>query len=935
MITARSISRGGGYASNHLQYSDYIDEQAQVKGFWAGRGADWLGLAGIVQNEQLEAVRQGLHPSTGEKLRPMIVQGSNARTYYDFTISAPKSVSIQAIVGEDRRIFGAHDQAVRVALCRLELYAETRVRRSGANENRKTENLIIAAFTHDTSRSLDPQIHTHCVAVNMTFDPVEKRWKALQARSIYDHLDLLTECYRWELASRLIALGYGIENIRNEHGRDLGFEIAGISKEIRDAYSQRSKDRDRAIEEFIVEEGRRPSKREVAVLVRNTREGKLREIATEEVRRLQRERVGSVAVEQLRELRNRAITRGPVPQTESPVRAFQLATEHVFERMTVVRQQDLILEGLRFGRGRIGEKALLEELAAEVSRGNLLKLGDQLTTKEALTREGQMIDYVNAGIGGYRAIGATPIPGAGALLREIRFAVKPEQSAEQSGALRGILASRDRVLALQGAAGTGKTTVLQEVAAAVELSGRRLACVAPTASAARVLEGQGLGKSATVQFYLQSEFMQRSLAQQVLVVDEAGMIGSRTMKDLLAITEQHQTRVLLVGDPKQLQSVDAGDALRTLIKDSKLQVFDLREVFRQKGQYREAITALRNDPSLGFDVLERMGAVSEVERDQRAELVAEKYLALRDVPTQKGAKRETLIVAPTWKEAEEVNDAIRRNLKQQGVLEGEKNVVRLTPLNWTEAERKDLTQYKGGEHLVFHKATRHFGKHQSGVVVGLKDKKLEVRRNDGKLRSISIKQAKCFGVYKADSLGVAVGDRLLLHENRSGRRSRTLQEKAENLLVRVVDRDALFRATNGELVTVSGFDGRGRIELTDGRKMPVNYQQFSHGYAVTVHASQGKTVDSVIVTGDRMSHSHFYVAASRGKETVDIVTSNRTSLRNSVAVASKRKSAIELAKEAKAEQQRALQAKRSQEAQQREAERRQRQPKQQANARVR
>jgi ATP-dependent exoDNAse (exonuclease V) alpha subunit len=160
-------------------------------------------------------------------------------------------------------------------------------------------------------------------------------------------------------------------------------------------------------------------------------------------------------------------------------------------------------------------------------------------------------------------------------------------------------------------------------------------------------------------------------------------------------------------------------------------------------------------------------------------------------------------------------------------------------------------------------------------VIQVEDKRLLVRNSCGKMKTISSKHAKAFDVFERRTIEIAPGDKILLSANR---------------------RDSLFRATNGEIVTVSEIDPRGRIHLEDGRIVPPSFKQFGHGYAVTAHRSQGKSVDSVIISGDGMQKELFYVAASRGKEQVLVFTSDKEQIRESVAESTARLSASELAR---------------------------------------
>src|ERR1700721_1361377 len=254
MLTIRAMSDGKGYSSRHLEHNDYYSEGERVAGEWNGRGAELLGLSGAVNTVDFEALRQGLNPKTGEFLRVRhsadrtAADGSNlaqGRSLYDFTISAPKSVSVLAILGGDHRLIEAH-------------------RAAGANENRATGNLVLAVYPHDTSRELDPQLHTHAVAANLTFDGTEGRWKALQASEIYERRAYLSEVYRNALAREVQALGYEIESQRDSKGHDAGFEIRGVPKELLAKFSQRSVQRDQAIEEFVATHGRSPTDNEGA-----------------------------------------------------------------------------------------------------------------------------------------------------------------------------------------------------------------------------------------------------------------------------------------------------------------------------------------------------------------------------------------------------------------------------------------------------------------------------------------------------------------------------------------------------------------------------------------------------------------------------------------------------------------------------------------------
>ena len=878
MLTIRAMSNGAGYSARHLQHSDYYDEGERVTGQWQGRGAEMLGLAGEVQSEQFEALRQGVDPQSGEFLRQRhsadrtAADGSTqsrGRNLYDFTISAPKSVSIMAQPGGDARLVEAHKKAVQETLKELEHRAETRVRRDRANDNRITGNLVLAVYHHDTSRELDPQLHTHAVAANLTYDGAEGRWKALQASDIYEQRAYLTEVYRNALAREVRSLGYEIEDRRSSKGKNLGFEIKGVSDELLEKYSQRSEQRDRAIADFVESKGHQPSDNEIAVLVRESRADKLVEISTAEVHSRQTARLTpeeSLTLEQIREaVRERSETQRLEP--ERAVSSLDYAKQHVFERVSVALDHELLTEALRHGRGRIDLADLKGEFSLEESTGRILQAGKEVATRESLDRERDMIERINRGIGQFERLGGQHEFAASAFLRP-----------EQKQAIEFVLDSRDLAVNIRGAAGTGKTATLQELQRGLEESGRQVLAVAPTMSAVEELQKVGFSDAITVERLLQGQSAQRDLFGKALIVDEAGMVSGRQMSELLKLADQQSARIIFSGDTKQIRSVEASDALRVLERESHLKSVSLNEVQRQTAHgYRDAIQELRRDPECGFDKLEQIGAVREVPWSDRAQAVQQAYSEAQAQINAKGQPCSVLVVAATHEEISHITEAIRAERTRTGELGQSAHQQHHVPLNWTSAEKNDVRNYADGQVLEFHRAVKGVARHESLEVIGVENVKVVARNARGEERQFTGKEAKCFEVYERRVIEIAPNDKLLLMANR---------------------RDPGFRATNGELVTVSRIDDQGRIHLQDGRALPENYKQFTHGYAVTAHRSQGKSVDGVVISADGMRKELFYVAASRGRESITVVTTDKDLLRESVAHSVARQSASELSRKA-------------------------------------
>lgn len=876
MLTIRAMSNGTGYSARHLQHSDYYAEGERITGQWQGRGAEMLGLAGEVEPEQFEALRQGVDPQSGEFLRQRhsadrtAADGttqSRGRNLYDFTISAPKSVSIMAQLGGDVRLVEAHGKAVQETLKELEYRAASRVRRDRANDNRTTGNLVLAVYHHDTSRELDPQLHSHAVAANLTYDGAEGRWKALQASDIYEQQAYLTEVYRNALAREVRSLGYEIEDRHSSKGKNLGFEIKGVSDELLNKYSQRSEQRDRAIAEFVESKGRQPSDNEIAVLVRESRADKLVEISTAEVHSRQTARLTPEENLTLEQIREQVLDRSQTQRLEpdGAVPSLDYAKQHVFERVSVALDHELLTEALRHGRGQIDLADLKGEFSLEESTGRILHAGTEVATRESLDRERDMIERINRGIGQFDRLGEQHEFADAAFLRP-----------EQKQAIEFVLDSRDLAVNIRGAAGTGKTATLQELQRGLEESGRQVLAVAPTMSAVEELQKVGFSDAITVERLLQDQRAQAELFGKALIVDEAGMVSGRQMSELLKLADQQSSRIIFSGDTKQIRSVEASDALRVLERESHLKSVSLSEVQRQTAQgYREAIQELRRDPERGFDKLEQIGAVREVPWSDRAQAVQQAYSEAQ--ANANGQPRSVLVVAPTHEEIGHITEAIRAERARTGELGRSTHQQHHIPLNWTSAEKSDVRHYVGGHVLEFHRAVKGVARHESLEVIGVENGNVVARNARGEERQFTGKQAKCFEVYERRTIEIAPNDKLLLMANR---------------------REPGFRATNGEFVTVSRIDEQGRIHLQDGRTLPENYKQFTHGYAVTAHRSQGKSVDAVVISADGMRKELFYVAASRGRDSITVVTSDRDLLRESVAHSVARQSASELSRKA-------------------------------------
>ena len=835
------------YFDEHLSHNDYYTEKETQAGYWIGQGAQKLGLkpGETVTREAFLRLCDNLHPETGSKLTQVHLQ--DRRIFFDFTCSAPKSVSILAVTMDDKRIVQAHREAAAVALKELEAFAGTRVRKDGAMTDRTTGSLVGAAFQHTSSRALDPQLHTHFTLFNATFDPEEERWKALQTSGMFGAIHYGTAVYRNELAARLHRLGYDTRQTAH------GFEIEGVKPELIVRFSKRAQQRNAAVAREEKKLGRKLTNDEVSHVVHQSRPRKRKDVSERDVRAAQLDEIGFFEKRALRAVVAQAQgERKDFRETVHLGAAMDHAIEHAFSRQSVAPEHALLEAALVKGCGQV-ELPELKRAFAQSDR--LVHVGAEFSTKEILKTELTMIRAVNDGLNAVAPIAP-------------RFEVSAKLGADQRAALGLVLSSADRITGVQGLAGAGKTTALHELQKAVVGAGGELVVCAPSAAATDVLRKEGFSGAVTVAKLLTNPAPLS--ARAVLVVDEAGTLGTADMVRVFQAAKD--ARVVLVGDTGQHAPVAQGDALRIIEAHSGYRFGQLTEIRRQRSAELKATVALAAKQRTGEAFSRLLKAGEVVEQGDTATL----YQKAADAYLQATARGKTaLLVSPTWAEIAAVTEAVRQKLREQKQLAAKEEKVRVfDPVGWTDAQKRLVAHYEPGLQLRFVKKTEHFKAGESVEVVRHVGKQLRVRGGDGRERTFAPSRSpSSFEVGQTRELGVAAGDVLLLRANAPG-------------------------FVNGERVQVRSIQKQA-ITLTDGRALPASYRTFTHGYAVTSHAAQGKTVDEVMVVASSrsfaaVSQEQFYVSISRARERARIYTDDAELLRRRVEDTHTRKAAVEL-----------------------------------------
>ncbi len=827
MITAGIIRNGANYLSHHLRKNDYWAEgEKEVQGEWIGEGARALALEGGVTDEPFEALRSNRNPRTYKALTKLGAKKEVA--FVDIQLSAPKDVSVLAMVGGDERVRTAFEESVKVVLGEMEKFAAVRERRGKAKMTeafRLTGNFVGALFIHDASRDLDPQLHAHAVLANATWDASRTGWFALQPAEMLRASPYLRQVLYRELAGRLRSLGYEPYDM-NSHG----FSIRGV-EHLHERFSKRANQVKTLAEQFAVEKGRKATKREIEILVRQSREDKLTEVSTSEVRARQR---GELNADEARGLDDlvRAARAEPLREQRSQGQArvvLEAALRHVYERSSVAREGVVLSAALELHPDFYRWRELREALEAHP---DVIRQHGQMTLRSIYREETATTQRVREGRGCYFPLGdSTALPA--------------KLTPGQRNAAEAMLQSGDFLSVLIGDAGTGKTTVLTAIKDAhVAAGGQRFIALAPTTRARDALIESGFAEADTVQRFLMSEPMRAAASRRVVLVDEAGLLSTQQLEQLTRSLRDVRARLILVGDTKQHYSVERGDALRNVIKHSLTPVVRLAEVLRQRdeGDRRFSQLLAKGEVCDAFEFADRRGLIREIgDEPTLFSRAAEHYASNR----AKGIG--TIVVIPFWEEIGSFNAAARPALRRAGLL-GETEIMReaVRPLNWTAEEKVHWHRYAAGDRLLFGRDTHFFKRGTTAEVIAVASNGVWVRAPNGREAKITRRQRGAFEVGCADCLAVAAGDRLLIRGRHDG---------------------AGF--ANGDFLDVAQVDPAGnKIVFTDGRELPPDFSAWTYGHAVTSYRSQGSTSEeSLLVLGNvaarALGRREFYVGNTR------------------------------------------------------------------------
>jgi len=864
-----------GHAEHYFSKDDYF---LSSQGIWQGEAAQALGLDGPVQREEFRALAEGHDPNTGEILIAP-GPGGEHRSGMDLTFSAPKSVSILSLV--DERLQEAHRTAVTQTLDYIESrYAQARTTEAGITRPVATGNLAIAKFDHIISRELDPQLHTHSFVFNLTQRP-DDEWRALRNEPFFQNQLFLGQVYRNEMAKEVQNLGYAITVTDRAQGF---FEIRGVPKELMDEFSKR---REQVIERVMelkaggeYAQAREAQLYEIAALgSRREKEEVSRETLLQRWNQTLKEK--GWTLDRLKEHTFQEATKikEQQPQKEQAQTYLRQAAGAVTEREAVFHREAVLEIGLKLSLGEKGIKDL-EHAYQELQRERAIKrLGqdkegqDMFTTKEMLKIERDIVSNIRQKQGTLQGMNPQTVD---RYLRDLK-SQGVKLTPDQTTAIRTIAETRDGTLLIQGDAGTGKTAAMAHVKKLMEQGEWSIRGLAFTGKAAAELQrGSGIESKTVASFLNQSEYPK---GREVWIVDEASMIGSKDLHRLLSLAKESQVKVVLVGDRKQFQSIEAGRMFSVLQEKGQVQTVKMTETLRQRDErLKETVHAIGvREINRAFALLERDGRLVEIsDRGERLKAVAQEYLSLQD------RGKTALVLTALNQDRIALNHQIRSERIARGELsEGHAfQVLETRSLHSAWATKADA--YKPGQVIL---TTGKVGELKAGTrleVVGIhpKHKSLigQAQDKNGSQRRLEIDPGRYkdkLSVFQKAERNFSEGDRVVFLKN-------DRQLGIQNGIMGKIDR--LNEHGN---IRVKTFNGKEiRFNLESG---PRSYNYITHAYALTEYKSQGQTVDAVIWHAqakvsfkDLNTANSFYVSITRAREEAKVFTDAKTELREQV-----------------------------------------------------
>ena len=938
MLSLHNISSAGQAESYYKTVNDYYagsgdpeskqeedelqtDEGEHLRSAFEGRGAELLDLEGFDKERFSELLRGKIAEST-------IVGRVNStgeiqhRPGWDATLSAPKSVSVMALVAGDERIIDAHHDAVAKTI----KYLEDNATFCRENDGKwlKTDNLTVASFTHSASRNLDPQLHTHNVILNITQDKTG-RWRSLEPKAIYKQQKLAGAVYRSYLAHTLShELGYEIES--KENGL---FEIAGVPPDLVKEMSSRRAEIVRIAKEKGYEDAK--GKEQAALMTRSAKRHATKasldqawqELAKDHLHELEALIPGSAHQHQQADKESERGNRSTIESrsdnsqgstrdgnsqsilpTEAALYDIRLAIKHLTTYEAVISKDAIMEFALQNISGSHSyehlEAALKyvlqeKEIIPSLTSTSQYDRESSYTTPDAWRRESLALKLMEQGKGLFKKPVLRP--------RAIESHIKHmrDQAAAEGGAalnagqaegLRLILGTKDQFVGIQGFAGTGKTFMWSEARQLAESARYTVRGFAPTGSAAeKLMEDSGI-RSQTIDSFL---YKNRDVLEnrrgasingksEIWVVDEAGLSNARHVLDMMMLARKAGARIVFQGDGAQLSAIEWGKLFK-LLQENGMKTAILDEIMRQKDlEVREAVYSVLNKDY--HKAMAHLGDRVQVHEDRITPLVDD----LMQLP--KEDREKALVVIPDLETRGKVTTAIRSKLLENGELsQADHKASLLKDAKLSDPQKGDGRFYREGMVVQFGKDFPSLGAKKGDRFTVAKNGTInQVVLTDEHGRSINWDPAVggsahfAVDVFRQESIELAIGDRI--------KWTKTLKDIA------------MRNGDAGRVVAVDKEHNTMTVEWKKGdqlvtRTHDLNKERhFDHDYVHTAFLSQGLDSRHVFTIAESwrrnlVNEKSFYVKLSRTKDKITVYTDDKAKLAKAIARQADKTSALE------------------------------------------
>lgn len=847
------------------------------------------------------------------------------RAAFDLTFSASKSVSIQALVFKDKDVLEMHHQAVKNALVRCEKeFSTIRVKVDGVTERKNTGNFTVATFQHDTSRLLDPQLHTHCVIMNLTNDG--KDWRALSNEEIMQYSKFLGMTYQNELGRLMQEKGYKVRAKSNGT-----FEIASYLREQIEVFSKRS--------EQIKEMGAMNQK-EATKLVLVDRKAKEVHVSEHIKEKVWMDIALSSGMKKDIPSESNSYLYHSVKNKINLEEEITRAIKQVSERDVKFSKYQIMQAVMDNTLCKFTDGKLENEIEKELKYLIPVMNGKKYTTQEALAIESLSRSFVVSGYDKYspfldkssvdeillnkdkisnetkektfekinelldknkideekksaiirsieeKSQDSKKISGleSKSLKKEIWFQIKGTDLSRddkkalmigirknldkisgltqgQSEAVQKTLESKDGIIVWQGNAGSGKTTSIRMITESIKENYNVLG-FSPSSKAAQELSNSIGIKTNTVAELLDKNFKFENDKDKgsLWIVDESSMLGAKQAADLFEKAHSHNARVILIGDTKQLASVEWGNPFKD-IQSVANTVCYLHESVRQKDPILdEAVQLLNAD-----DMVEAIKHLKEDhifvidDNEKIAQVMAKDFLSLSDSEREK-----TIVTGLTNESLLRLNQEIRDGLKAEGKLTDSYEAITLKSKNTFQNRLYYANAFEEGDLVSFQKNYREIGVSRNELhrVIHIDNIRNTIQVENIKskyIASVDLSKKHEMNLFTESKLEICVGDRLMWNQNDKQK------ERINKHLFHVMEID---KEKNKMTILYPHSEKVEEINLNEHLKA-------NHAWSVTYYAAQGATVKNCYVADDKSAtYNNMYVYMTRATSDMKIYTNS-------------------------------------------------------------